>query len=368
MSSNATLPPIVGLPADVTSSYLTDVLRHASIDATVSQFNAANVGTGQVGQNVRFELTYEEGAAQDAPASIVGKFCSEDEVSRQTGIALLNYLREVRFYQELRESLDVQTPNVLFTDINTETHEFVLLMEDLAPAEQGNQIEGCSVESVRLGLTELAKLHGPRWADERLYDLDWLSRGDAESAAAVRGLYQQLLPGYIERYGTRLSPEQQEMGEILGSRFDNYAAANISDSGAGRRAMTVTHGDYRLDNIMFGGPYPIAVVDWQSPGIGNAGQDLAYWVGTSLLSEERRDHDKALVEHYYNELSRYDIGDYSLEQCWLDYRHFAFAGWNMAVIASMIVGQTERGDDMFMVMASRSAQMALDLNSLDILG
>ena len=98
--------------------------------------------------------------------------------------------------------------------------------------------------------------------------------------------------------------------------------------------MTVTHGDYRLDNTMFGGPYPLAVVDWQSPGIGNAGQDLAYWVGTSLQPQERREHDRELVEHYYNELARYEIGDYSLEQCQLDYRQFAVAGWNMAVIAS----------------------------------
>jgi len=39
----------------------------------------------------------------------------------------------------------------------------------------------------------------------------------------------------------------------------------------------------------------------------------------------------------------------------------------MAVIASMIVGQTDRGDDMFMAMANRSAQMAIDLASLDLL-
>jgi len=90
-------------------------------------------------------------------------------------------------------------------------------------------------------------------------------------------------------------------------------------------------------------------------------------VGTSLKSEERRSHDKALVEHYYTALTQYEVGDYSLDQCWLDYRQFAVAGWNMAVIASMIVGQTDRGDDMFMVMAKRSAQMAIDLDTLALI-
>jgi len=354
---------LVTKPEEVTSAYLTEILNYAGINATVESFTSENVGTGQVGQNVRFEMTYASGAPDDGPASVVGKFCSDDEVSRQTGVALLNYLREVRFYQELRATLDIQTPEVLYTDIDPETHEFVLMMEDLAPAMQGNQLEGCSVESVKLGLTELAKLHGPRWADATLYDLEWLGRADPEAATTVTGLYQQLFPGFVDRYGDRLDKEHRAMGEVLGENFKHYAALNSPDA----HAMTVTHGDYRLDNTMFGGPYPVAVVDWQSPGIGNAGQDLAYWVGTSLKSEERRSHDKALVEHYYTALTQYEVGDYSLDQCWLDYRQFAVAGWNMAVIASMIVGQTDRGDDMFMVMAKRSAQMAIDLDTLALI-
>jgi len=358
-----TTPGLVAKPQDITSAYLTEVLNYAGINATVTGFTSGNVGTGQVGQNVRFEMTYAPGAAADAPQTIVGKFCSDDEVSRQTGVTLLNYLREVRFYQELRASLDIQTPKVLFTDVDPDSHEFVLMMEDLAPATQGNQLQGCSAAAVELGLTELAKLHGPRWADETLYEYDWLGRPDPEAASMIGGLYQQFFPGFVERYGDRLAKEYCEMGEVLGQNFGQYSALSMPEN----HPVTVTHGDYRLDNTMFGGPYPVAIVDWQSPAIGNAGQDLAYWVGTSLLSDERRDHDRALVEHYYNALSGYDIGNYSLEQCWLDYRQFAFAGWNMAVIASMIVGQTDRGDDMFMVMASRSAQMALDLDSLALL-
>jgi len=357
------MPELVTKPQEITSAFLTDVLNHAGIKATVESFTSSNVGTGQVGQNVRFEMTYAPGAAADAPASVVGKFCSDDEVSRQTGVALLNYLREVRFYQELRASLDIQTPKVLFTDINPDTHEFVLMMEDLAPAEQGNQLEGCSVDSAKLGLTELAKLHGPRWGDASLYDLEWLGGADPEAAKTVAGLYQQLFPGFVDRYGDRITKEHRDMGEILGQNFERFSALNPPET----HPVTVTHGDYRLDNTMFGGPYPLAVVDWQSPGIGSAGQDLAYWVGTSLQSEERRDNDRALVEHYYNALSQYDIGSYSAQECWLDYRKYAVAGWNMAVIASMIVGQTDRGDDMFMVMASRSAQMALDLDTLALI-
>ncbi len=149
------------------------------------------------------------------------------------------------------------------------------------------------------------------------------------------------------------------MGQTLGQHFESYVARNRDSN----RPMTVVHGDYRLDNMMFGGPYPVAVVDWQSPTIGSAGQDLAYWVGTSLDPALRKAHDRELVTHYFEALSNYTIGDYSLEQCWDDYCHFAFAGWNMAVIASILVEQTPRGDDMFMLMAMRHGQQAIDLNS-----
>ena len=58
---------------------------------------------------------------------------------------------------------------------------------------------------------------------------------------------------------------------------------------------------------------------------------------------------------------------YAFEQCWHEYRRFAFAGFIMAVLASMLVGQTDRGDEMFMAMAERSAAQIVDLDALDLI-
>ena len=38
----------------------------------------------------------------------------------------------------------------------------------------------------------------------------------------------------------------------------------------------------------------------------------------------------------------------------------------MAIFASMMVGRTDRGDQMFMAMANRSAQMAVDLDAHEL--
>src|SRR5690606_21119608 len=47
------------------------------------------------------------------------------------------------------------------------------------------------------------------------------------------------------------------------------------------------------------------------------------------------------------------------DDCWIAYRRGTWAGLVMAVGASMLVERTERGDDMFMAMASRHALQAL---------
>ncbi|MCC5871368.1 MAG: phosphotransferase [Gammaproteobacteria bacterium] len=348
-------PGICAAPGDVTLEWLQAVLNHAGVEATLSDFSAQGVGTGQVGQNIRFRLRYSSGVG---PETIVGKFASDDPESRQTGISLSNYLREVRFYQELGPTLDIQTPRVLFAEINVDTHDFVLMMEDLAPAVQGDQLAGCGEADALLAMGELARLHGPRWDDPTLAEYLWLGVQSDESRVMVKGLWDTVFPGFLARYGERLSADHRRLVEVLNDRFGDYLG-----SGAGPR--TVTHGDYRLDNMMFGGPYPIAVVDWQSPGVGLGAADAAYFMGTALDPEVRRGCEQDVLGAYYAELERYGIANYSFDRCWSDYCRASFAGLVMAVIASMIVGQTPRGDAMFMAMARRSAAMAIDLDAVD---
>jgi hypothetical protein len=55
------------------------------------------------------------------------------------------------------------------------------------------------------------------------------------------------------------------------------------------------------------------------------------------------------------------------ERVWLEYRLYAFSGFLMAVFAAMNVQRTERGDEMFAVMAERPARQALHLDSLSLL-
>lgn len=357
-------PELVAQPDAVSAEWLGRVLTHAGLlpAGRVTGFTAREVGTGQVGQNVRFALELE-GAGAETPRSVVAKFPSPDPVSRGTGVAQGNYMREVRFYAELVHTVDICTPRCLFGEFDPATSDFVLVMEDLAPAQQGDQIEGCSVDQAALALSELAALHAPRWGDPSLASLDWVTRREPASGQLTQMLYQAVWPGFVERYAERLAPDSLAMAERFGSRVGAWM--NAPDG-----PRTVTHGDYRLDNMLFGtaeGGHPLAVVDWQTPGHGFPVGDASYLLGASLLTEDRRKHEEALLRDYHRALQARGVSGFSWDQCWHDYRFFAFAGILMAVAASMIVGQSERGDDMFMAMASRHAAHAQDLDAESLL-
>ena len=131
----------------------------------------------------------------------------------------------------------------------------------------------------------------------------------------------------------------------------------------------MTHGDYRLDNLMFAGPAggaSIAAVDWQTPGHGLGVTDVSYFLGAGVVPSERRRIERGLVDEYASALADYGV-DIDSDSLWLQYRRDAFAGVVMSVIASQIVGSSDRSEAMFAAMATRHAQHALDLDSESLL-
>lgn len=336
-------------PEDVTPEFLSRVL-----DRPVDGFASQPVGTGQMADSVRYSL--------DDGTSVVIKFASADDTSRATGTALHSYEIEVRFYQQVASTVGIRTPHCHYAAVEPDTGWFTLVLEDLAPAEQGDQMRGCTADQAALALEELVKLHAPRWGDESLLKLEWLHRVDA--AAGTSTLVQMLLDGFVDRYRERLEPAHLELSrQVIASLPHLY----------GQRAestLTVTHGDYRLDNMLFGteagGPV-LAVVDWQTCTTGPGMTDASYFIGAGLQIEDRRKHEEELVREYHRGLLSCGVEGYDWNACWDDYRRFSFGGLVMAVAASMLVVRTDRGDDMFMTMASRHSTQALDLGATEFL-
>jgi hypothetical protein len=361
MSVTPSGPPLVADPDLVTPEWLTDVLRHGGAigdDAEVVSFDSGSIGTGQVGDNVRYTLTY---AGEPGPASIVCKFASRDPQSASTGVQTLTYETEVAFYRDLAHTVDISRPHCYLAALESGTANVVLVMEDLTPAEQGDQIEGCTVEQATLAIDEAAKLHGPRWGDPTLKELAWLDRSSTQGGMAM--MLGMVWDGFVDRYRATLDDVTIEAGAQLIASIETLRAYEPV-------ALTPVHYDYRLDNMLFATPArgrPLTVVDWQTVQLGLGPSDIAYFLGNAFAPEVRRACERALVSRYHEALLGYGVGGYSLEQCWDDYRRSSYASLVMAIFASMMVGRTDRGDAMFMAMANRSAQMAVDLEAYSLL-
>ena len=147
------------------------------------------------------------------------------------------------------------------------------------------------------------------------------------------------------------------MGDELIANYKKYSEANAGP-------MTLVQGDLRLDNILFDDENNAAILlDWQTASIGLPLNDIAYCISTSFADpQERATFEESLVKEYYDQLEVNNI--YTYEDAWNDYRRGSFVGFIMAVLSSMIVERTERGDEMFAVMAERSGWQALHLDAL----
>jgi hypothetical protein len=330
----------------------------------VKSVAGTQIGTGQIGKCIRFDLTLA-GNCDGVPLSFVGKFASNDPISRATGVQLKNYYREVNFYQHLAERLDIALPRCYFAEISGVGPEFALLLEDLSPAEQGDQLLGCSAEIADAAVMQLVGLQAPSWCDTSLEQYDWLTGATDESAESdeealtTAGLYAQLLPGFIDRYGSALEEDERQ---IIARVASSPACPLFQPVGP---VFCLEHVDYRLDNMLIDAtqaPPRVTVVDWQSVRLGKPMNDVAYFLGAGLVPELRRESEQAIVSHYHDGLMAAGIEGFSWDECWQGYRRGTFSGFGVTVIASMIVQQTARGDQMFITMARRHARHALDLD------
>jgi len=349
-------------PEDLTPEWLTVALASMLRTGSVRSVAIEPVGTGQVGDTYRASLTLD-GVPEGTPTTVIAKMPADDETSRATGIAMRSYELECRFYQHLAADLPIRTPHCHQVLFDEDSHDFILLFEDLAPAIQGDQIAGCSVDHAALSVEEMTKLHAPRFGDPTLTNFDWLSRNDDEATAQVTAISEMVLPGFIERYGDRLGPE-------LIAVYQKLTASMAAWLASAPEPFTITHGDFRLDNLLFDDTGPratVAVVDFQGVRLGPGTSDLAYFLGASLLPDVRNDVEQELVKIYHHALTASGAENYSFNDCWQGYRFGTLAGMVVTLVASMMVEQTERGDEMFIAMGSRHAQHALDLEALDLL-
>lgn len=348
-------------PAEVTPVWLEQQLRASGAlgEGRITDVTWVAIGTGQVGDTARFTLTYEPAGA--GPATVAAKFASSDATSRSTAALFGLYAKEVNFYRELAPKIGVRTPRAYASELSGDGSDFILLFEDLGPCRGGNQLTGCTLEDARHGVIQAAALHAPTWNAPWLADTAWIQAAPGTQEQMVT-LYPQAQAIFRERYADTLEPELMAICEQLNALVGAWFTRQPTD-------CTVTHGDFRLDNMLFevrGGADPIAVVDWQTTGVGCPLTDLGYFLGCGIGSAVRRPHEGELLDLYCAEMTRRGV-PLTRADIWDRYRVGALHGVSTAVFSAAFVVRTERGDANFLSMARNACELCLDHDSIGAL-
>lgn len=341
-------------PDQFTTEWLEQVLGAPA--ASLLSFGASPVGTGQMSLSFRIRLVWRDG---EGPSSLIAKCPSLDPSTRVIAAALGSYALELGWYRDLARDIDVACPRCLYLEGSEDGSDFVLLLEDLAPARQGDQLAGASVAHIEAALFQAARLHAPFWGSARLRDIAWLQPSPT-ATSMIRQMTPALYKQFRARYAERLAPDVLDLCDAFIARVDAYFDLTPD-------APTVQHRDFRIDNILFSHTGEAYVVDWQTLGIGPGPADVAYLIGASIADANiRAREERRLVRLYTDHLRVLGVAA-DADAIWREYRLYAFSGVLMAVIASTNVERTERGDEMFAVMTERPARQALHLDSLSLL-
>jgi hypothetical protein len=360
----ATLVPIPRHAADVTSEWLS-----AALAADVNEVDVAPIGTGQTGATYRVSARYateRHAMAGDLPDTFAIKLPALDDTVRER--VALGYLSEVEFYTDVADRMRIPVPRCFYSDISEGGADFVLVLADMAPAVQGDQIAGCAPQEAQLAVEALAGLHGPSWCDPVWLGLSAISMPKPGDEAAARGLGDVSVMAAditIDKLGARMSPQDRDTLRAAMGLVTPWLLAEP-------KRFALMHGDYRLDNMLFdmhGDPdrTRVTVVDWQTMGVGLPARDLAYFTATSLAPEVRPQIEEDLVGRYHQALLGYGVTDYDADTCWRDYRLGVMQAPLITGLGFAFAASTERGDEMILTMLHRGCRAIRELGTLDLI-
>jgi len=269
-------------------------------------------GVGLMSSIARADLTLASGAHR----SVIVKVIAQTE---NVGISkeLNFYSNEVNFYRYLAASCPVPVPACLFADIDADTQDFLLILEDMGDAAAGDQIAGCDEALMAQAFFRAGQLHGRYW--DKTEQFDWLRYQNVPALNQFRrdAIFIPGVKPTIEMFPHHFRGNLAEVVEKIGDQFVQIFERAMSGP------QTVIHGDYRIDNMLLperDGQVEIVAVDWQNTTGGKGPHDLAYFASQSCEPAVRRAKEMSALRDYHQILLDEGAKNYSFDQCLEDYR------------------------------------------------
>jgi hypothetical protein len=351
--------PIPHTPDDVTAEWLDAALKASGALRTASvasiEKDPIGVGVGLLGDLLRVEPRYG-GDDDAAPSSVIVKLPTHAPHNKAIGMAFQFYERELRFYREVAPGAKVRVPRCWYADMDAETEQFVLVLEDLSHLQLADQVAGVSPARAKLAVEAIAPFHAQWWETDALEALDWMPRADHPITMQAAKLYEDGWPHFVEKWSSVLPPGSLEVGAQVRDAYRHM----LTELAVPPR--TIVHTDFRLDNLFFG-DHEVAVIDWQLSTRSSGVYDVAYFLAQSMDVELRRTHERDIIRAWYDALCAAGVTGYSFEQALDDYAASILVCLVVAVSAGadMDLGN-ERGEALVRGISERAFSAALDVD------
>jgi thiamine kinase-like enzyme len=242
------------------------------------------------------------------------------------------YDNEVNVYAKIGDELPVNSPRCLGAFRDRATSSFGLVLEDM-------RCRGVSFASVTtpIGavgmkklLDQLATLHAAYWQSPRFgTDLAWVlphTSGPIHELFSHQAGVPMLIKWEVESHQFKRELVES-IGETLDSLLRNVARAQEHQA---TLPLTLVHGDAHAGNTYVSPDGSMGLVDWQLTARGYCMHDVTYILLTGLSVDERRRHERGLIDYYRRRLVDEGVTDApSLEE--LIFEHRLAAAWCLCI-------------------------------------
>ena len=284
---------------------------------------------------LRLYLTYDQ-PTTTAPQTLVAKLPTLETELHDRAQVFQPGSRENWFYRSGADSSPMHVPRCYLNESDSSTGESVLLLEDLAPASPGRWLAGATLDQADLALDSLARLHAHWWGQDdskEIRELNHLLSGTStDETDLVQDLFNSAWPQFVSQMGVALPDDIHRFGDAIVGNIK--LVDDLSDQGP----PTLVHGDYRLDNMLFGkidNGSICWVVDWEDVFFGSGMIDVTWFLGGCLLVEHSQ-YESDLLRHYYQTLIDEGVKDYTWGQCYDDYRRNMCSSFVQGVLSANI--------------------------------
>ena len=319
-------PPLPEGRESITAEWMTQALRpdgeNEPMALTCLAIEEIGSGVGLMGTILRCHLTYAH-APEGRPDSVIVKMASGRHRNLSMARRLGLYKREYDFYRLLSADAPINTPQLFYADFDDETHCFVLVLEDFRAMAMVDQFTGADEGQALVAIRAAAKLHGYYWNKEaNLIQSGFGQVLNRRRRFFFQEMYSDHLKTALRNFDDLFTPSNRRLTKYLGAGMAQHLKARA------KMPRTLTHGDYRLDNMFFGatGTDDFATIDWQVSGLHSGLRDVSYFLAGSVLPETRRKIEKDVLLDYYGLLRSSGVENFTYEECWRQYRAHTLDG------------------------------------------